>query len=197
VKVFSDSKNSLIGRLIGLFLPILIAALLGMSPPLLATEDSAGQPAEESSGDITTAARLEALKKEVLSVNRDLFILEEDLLFPASTQLAVYLSVDVGHFFALDNVKLKIDDKDVTHYLYTKNDIDALYRGAIQKLYLGNVSTGKHEVVAVVIGQGPRKRAYKRAIAFEFEKGSEAKALEIQLRDDTRKQQPRLNIVEW
>lgn len=197
MKVFSDSKNSLIGRLIGLFLPILIAALLGMSPPLLATEDSAGQPAEESSGDITTAARLEALKKEVLSVNRDLFILEEDLLFPASTQLAVYLSVDVGHFFALDNVKLKIDDKDVTHYLYTKNDIDALYRGAIQKLYLGNVSTGKHEVVAVVIGQGPRKRAYKRAIAFEFEKGSEAKALEIQLRDDTRKQQPRLNIVEW
>ena len=187
----------MIGRLVELALPILITVLFGLSHPVWSAENSAAAPIENSTDDVTTAARLEALKKEVLSVNRDLFILEEDLLFPASTQLAVYLSVDVGHFFALDNVKLKIDDKDVTHYLYTKNDIDALYRGAIQKLYLGNVSTGKHEVVAVVIGLGPRKRAYKRAIAFEFEKSSEAKALEIQLRDDTRKQQPRLNIVEW
>lgn len=145
----------------------------------------------------TTAAKLEALKKEVLSVNRDLFILEEDLLFPASTQVAIYLSVDIGHFFALDNVKVKIDDKDVTHYLYTKSDVDALYRGAIQKLYLGNVSTGKHEIVAIVIGTGPRNREYRRAVAFDFDKGSEAKALEIQLRDDTQKQQPRLEIVEW
>ncbi|WP_444994261.1 AraC family transcriptional regulator [Aliikangiella sp. IMCC44359] len=145
----------------------------------------------------TTAAKLESLKKEVLSVNRDLFILEEDLLFPASTQVAVYLSVDIGHFFALDNVKLKIDDKDVVHYLYTENDIDALHRGAIQKVYLGNLSTGDHQVVAIVIGKGPHNREYRRAIAFDFKKGSEAKALEIQLRDDTTKQQPSLNIVEW
>ena len=151
--------------------------------------------AEES--EETTAAKLEALKKDVLSVNRDLFILEEDLLFPASTQVAVYFSVDIGYFFALDNVKLKIDDKDVTHYLYTKNDLSALYRGAIQKLYLGNLSTGKHQIVAVIIGIGPHNREYRRAIAFDFEKGSEAKALEIKLRDDTSKQQPELSIVEW
>lgn len=145
----------------------------------------------------TTASKLESLKKEVLSVNRDLFILEEDLLFPASTQVAIYMSVDVGFFFDLDNVKLKIDDRDVTHYLYTKNDISALHRGAIQKLYLGNLSTGKHQVVAIVIGIGPHNREYRRAISFDFEKGSEAKALEIQLRDDPTKQQPRMNIVEW
>lgn len=145
----------------------------------------------------TTAAKLESLKKEVLSVNRDLFILEEDLLFPASTQVAVYMSVDVGFFFDLDNIKLKIDDNDVTHYLYTKNDISALHRGAIQKLYLGNLSTGTHQVVAIVIGIGPHNREYRRAISFDFEKGSEAKALEIQLRDDPTKQQPSLNIVEW
>lgn len=158
--------------------------LSGLSPNINAAEE-------------TTASQLESLKKEVLSVNRDLFILEEDLLFPASTQLAVYLSVDIGYFFDLDNVKIKIDDKDVSHHLYTKNDISALHRGAIQKLYLGNLSTGKHEIVAIVIGIGPHKREYRRAIAFEFEKGSEAKALEIQLRDDATKQQPRLNVVEW
>ncbi len=145
----------------------------------------------------TTAEKLEALKKEVISVNRDLFILEEDLLFPASTQVAIYLSVDVGEFFALDNIKLKIDDKEVTHYLYTKNDIDALHRGAIQKLFLDNLSTGTHQIVAIVIGIGPHNREYRRAIAFDFEKDTEAKALEIQIRDDTAKLQPKLNIVEW
>ncbi|WP_210330306.1 AraC family transcriptional regulator [Aliikangiella sp. G2MR2-5] len=145
----------------------------------------------------TTASKLEALKKEVLSVNRDLFILEEDLLFPASTQVAVYLSIDVGQFFALDNVKLKIDDKEVTHYLYTERDVDALHRGAIQKLYLDNLSAGTHQIVAIILGTGPHNREYRNAIAFDFEKGSEAKALEIQIRDDTSKLQPRLNVVEW
>jgi hypothetical protein len=151
----------------------------------------------DSQDSQTTAERLEALKKEVLSVNRDLFILEEDLLFPASTQVAVYLSVDIGQFFALDNIKLKIDDQDVTHYLYTKNDVDALYRGAIQKLYLGNLATGKHEIVAIVIGKGPRDREYRKAVSFEFNKSSDSKALEIQLRDSTEKHQLKLKVVEW
>jgi len=145
----------------------------------------------------TTAARLESLKKDVLNVNRDLFILEEDLLFPASTQVAVYLSMDVGEFFSLDNVKLKIDDKDVTHYLYTQNDQKALLRGAIQKLYLGNLATGNHQVVAIVIGIGPHHREYRKAVAFDFNKTSEAKALEVQIRDDQSKLQPELKVVEW
>ena len=102
-----------------------------------------------------------------------------------------------GPVFALDNIKLKIDDQDVTHYLYTKNDIDALYRGAIQKLYLGNLNTGKHEVVAILIGKGPNNRDYRRAVAFEFNKTSESKALEIQVRDSSQKHQPKLNVIEW
>jgi hypothetical protein len=146
---------------------------------------------------VTTGSKLESLKKEVLSVNRDLFILEEDLLFPASTQIAVYLSVDLGEFFQLDNVKLKLDDKDISHYLYTNKDIDALYRGAIQKLYLGNLNTGEHQLVAIVIGKGPHQREYRNAISFDFNKSIEAKALEIQIRDDAIKQQPKLKVIEW
>ncbi len=145
----------------------------------------------------TTAEKLEDLKSEVLAVNRDLFILEEDLLFPASTQVAAYLSVDVGFFFELDNIKIKIDDEQVTHYLYTQKDINALHKGAIQKLYLGNISTGEHEIVAIVLGTGPRKREYRRAVSFKFNKDTDAKALEIQIRDDTGKLQPSLKVIEW
>ena len=50
------------------------------------------------------------LKKQVLDLNRDLFLLEEELLFPSNTQTAVFISMDVGEFFGLDSVELKIDD---------------------------------------------------------------------------------------
>ncbi len=170
------------------------------------TEESADQAANQEADqdsatyqdeNLTTAEKLENLKQEVLAVNRDLFILEEDLLFPASTQVATYFSVDIGYFFALDNIKITIDDQPVTHYLYTEKDLDALYRGAIQKLYLGNVSRGEHEIVAVIIGRGPHNREYRNAVSFKFIKDTEAKALEIQLRDDQGKLQPKLKVIEW
>ncbi len=160
-------------------------------------DSTAEEELEPKQDDRTTAQKLEDLKDEVLEVNRDLFILEEDLLFPASTQLAVYFSVDVGYFFSLDNIKIKIDDKQVNHHLYTEKDVSALYRGAIQKVYLGNVSTGEHEIVAILIGIGPRKREYRRAVSFKFDKNTDAKAIEIQLKDDGRKLQPKLKVVEW
>jgi len=162
---------------------------------LPAIEDNAAVPKKEDNR--TTAEKLEDLKQEVLEVNRDLFILEEDLLFPASTQLAIYFSVDIGFFFSLDNIKINIDNEQVSHHLYTEKDVSALYRGAIQKLHLNNLSTGEHEIVAILIGKGPRKREYRIATSFNFEKGVDAKALEIQLRDDTGKLQPKLKVVEW
>src|SRR5690606_7702447 len=37
---------------------------------------------------------MQALKEKVLQVNRDLFVLEEDLLYPSSTQVNVFVSFD-------------------------------------------------------------------------------------------------------
>ncbi len=159
--------------------------------------DSLTKQPEDVSDNRSTSEKLEALKQDVIAVNRDLFILEEDLLFPASTQVALYFSVDIGYFFALDNLKLKIDDKQVTHHLYTEKDVDALYRGAIQKAYIGNINSGKHELVALIVGTGPHNRAYRKAVSFTFVKATGAKAIEIQLRDDSGKMQPTLNVVEW
>ncbi len=73
---------------------------------------------------------IQGLKKDVVDLNKDLFILEEELLFPANTQVAVFLSVDVGDFFALDSVQLKIDQKEVINYLYTPREVEALLKVA-------------------------------------------------------------------
>jgi uncharacterized membrane protein len=67
----------------------------------------------------TLDQEVQGMKKDVIDLNKDLFVLQEELLFPANTQVAVYVSMDVGTFFALDAVTLKIDNKEVKNYLYT------------------------------------------------------------------------------
>ncbi len=140
---------------------------------------------------------VQGLKKDVVDLNRDLFVLEEELLFPANTQLAVFLSMDVGEFFGLDSVQLKIDQKEVINYLYTPREVEALLRGGVHRLYLGNLKVGKHELVAFFSGKGPNDRDYKRGASVTFEKGIGAKYLELKINDRQRKQQPEFEIKDW
>ncbi len=141
--------------------------------------------------------RVQALKKEVKNLNRDLFILEEELLFPSSTQVAIFLSIDVGEFFKLDSVQLKIDDKVVANHLYTERELGALKRGGVQRLYIGNVKSGEHELIATFRGPGPNNREYRRGTTVKFKKGSAAKFMELKIVDATRKLQPEFVVKEW
>jgi hypothetical protein len=140
---------------------------------------------------------VQSLKKEVLDLNRELFVLEEELLFPANTQVAVFVSMDVGTFFALDSVTLKLDDKEVSNYLYTEREAAALLKGGVQRLYLGNLKVGKHELVAFFTGKGPHERDYRRGATLTFEKGVGAKYVELKISDRATSQQPEFMIKEW
>jgi hypothetical protein len=133
----------------------------------------------------------------VVDLNKDLFVLEEELLFPANTQVAVFVSVDVGDFFALDSVTLKIDNHDVSNYLYTPREVSALLKGGVQRLYVGNLKAGQHELVALFNGKGPHDRDYRRAANIRFEKGVGAKYLELKITDHQRAQQPEFEIKDW
>ena len=143
------------------------------------------------------ALSVEQLKKKVIQLNRDLFILEEDLLFPANTQFVVYLSIDSGQFLQLDSVTLKIDDQVSSAHLYTQRQIKALQRGGMQRLHLGNLKEGAHQITAIVNGIGPDKRAYKLAASLDIHKDSEIKSLEVRIEDQAANFQPSVNIIEW
>lgn len=158
------------------------------------TDAPAETPAPDTKG---LDQEVQGLKKDVVDLNRDLFVLEEELLFPANTQVAVFLSMDVGDFFALDSVQLKIDQKEVINYLYTPREVEALLRGGVHRLYLGNLKVGKHELVAFFSGKGPNDRDYKRGASITFEKGIGAKYLELKINDRQRKQQPEFEIKDW
>ena len=159
-------------------------------------------PADEpapgtSDGFRSLDEEVQELKKEVVELNKDLFVLEEELLFPANTQVAIFLSLDVGTFFAVDSVTLKVDDKEVANYLYTPREAEALFRGGVHRMYLGNLKVGKHELVAFFTGKGTHERDYKRGATLAFEKGIGAKYLELQISDRLRKQQPEFVVKEW
>ena len=172
---------------------ILFVSALITGSVLAATQNDSDLDDEFKSLD----GRVQILKKEVLEINRDLYVLEEELLFPANTQIAVFVSVDVGDFFDLDSVQLKLDDKVVANYLYTKREVDALHRGGVQQLYLGNVTSGEHELVAIFVGKGPNGRDYRRGADVVVEKGLGAKYLELKITDRSVKKQPEFVIKEW
>jgi hypothetical protein len=156
--------------------------------------------ASKSAPDTSTRAldeQIQDLKQSVVDLNRDLFVLEEELLFPANTQVAVFVSMDVGDFFGLDAVSLKIDNREVSNYLYTPREVAALVKGGVQRLYVGNLKAGPHELVALFSGKGPNDRDYRRGASIKFEKGVGAKYLELKISDRVRSQQPEFEIKDW
>jgi hypothetical protein len=174
--------------------------LIGASALLLACAAllAVRADATDVAGDLRTVDQdVQALKKELVDLNRDLFRLEEELLYPASTQVAVFLSLNVGTFFALDSVQLRLDGKEVANYLYTQREVEALHRGGVQKLYLGNLKAGEHELVAVFTGKGPHDRDYRRGTTVKFDKAVGAKYVELRITDRDAALQPEFAVRQW
>lgn len=174
--------------------------LFCLSGSVLAQESDSAVLEESTPEELETQAlddSIEALKKEVLSLNRDLFILEEDLLFPANTQFSIFLSVNSGTLFILDTVQIKIDDKNVANHLYTERELAALKRGGVQRLYIGNLPSGEHEIIAIFTGIGPSGRDYRRGATTMIEKSTEPQFVEFIISDDISKEQPEFDVRVW
>lgn len=182
-----DENTAASGRVSSGLKAVVLAFLMFGAPSLSATD---GQSA-------TVDTEVQDLKNAVLDLNRELFMLEEELLFPANTQVAVFVSMDVGEFFALDSVQLKLDGKAVENYLYTEREVQSLHRGGVQRMFVGNLKTGPHELVAIFTGVGPHGRDYRRGATLEFEKSISAKFVELQISDRASKQQPEFVVREW
>ena len=174
---------------------VLVLLMAGFT--IASAQDAASAPAATGSDFKSVDSDVQSLKKEVIDLNRDLFVLEEELLFPANTQVAVFVSMDVGTYFALDTVTLKIDNKEVTNYLYTQREAEALLKGGVQRLYIGNLKAGDHELVAFFTGKGPHVRDYRRGATLTFNKGVGAKYLELTVSDKALKEQPEFLVKEW
>jgi hypothetical protein len=177
--------------------PTAAAATDAAASAPLGAKDSATAAVAPAAAPASLDNRIQELKGDVIRLNRDLLVLEEELLFPANTQVALFVSMDVGKMFDLDSVQIKLDDKVVTNYLYTPLEVQALHRGGVQRAYLGNLKAGPHEIVAFFTGKGPHDRDYKRGTTIRFDKGTDPKYIELRIKDSTGKLQPEFDVKVW
>ena len=125
--------------------------------------------------------QVQEIKSDVLGIAADLTRLEEKLLYPSNTQIAIFVSLTAGQTFRLDAMQIKIDGQLATHYIYSFKELDALAHGGVQRIYTGNVPTGAHEIVVSVTGKTDSGKDFNRDETFGFDKGVEPKLLGITL----------------
>ena len=137
--------------------------------------------AQEISGDELRSldGQVQEIKSDVLGIASDLSILEERLLFPSNTQVAIFVSIADEENFRLDAVQIEIDGELVTHHIYSFNELEALQKGGVQRAYTGNVVTGQHEITVTVVGMLENGDDFTSSDNFVFSKGVKPASLGI------------------
>lgn len=128
--------------------------------------------------------QVQDIKGDVLGIATQLTQLEEKLLYPSDTQLAVFISLAEGETFRLDAVKLQLGDKPVADHLYSFKECEALQKGGVQRLYTGNITTGEHELQVTLYGKSGGSN-FLRTESFALSKGVGPKIVEITLAEDS------------
>lgn len=123
--------------------------------------------------------QVQEIKSDVLDIASELNLLEERLLYPSNTELAVFVSLDQADSFRLDAVRIQIDGELATHHIYSFKELDALKSGGVQRIYTGNVPTGEHQLEVSVIGKLGNGDDYQHTEAFTFSKGVEPRLLDV------------------
>lgn len=147
---------------------VLKVIVLGISALLLVLPAYAQEvPKEQSKG---LDEQVQEIKTDVLAISTELNRLEEKLLYPSDTQIAIFVSVAKGEKFRLDAVDIELDGKTAAHHLYTFKELEALQKGGVQRIYVGNVRTGEHGLHVTVIGKSEGGSDFHREESFKITK---------------------------
>jgi hypothetical protein len=125
--------------------------------------------------------QVQEIKSDVLSIAAELNQLEEKLLYPSNTQVAVFVSLASGETFRLDSVEIQLDGKPVAHHLYTYKELEALQKGGVQRIYAGNVRSGEHDLRVSVIGKTGGGTDFEKSERFTVIKDVGPRIVEISL----------------
>ncbi len=155
------------------WLAVLALLCAPLAPPALADESSR----EQMQG---LDEQVQEIKSDVLGIAAELSRLEEKLLYPSNTQLAVFVSLAEGASLRLDSVQIQVDGELVAHHIYSFKELEALQKGGVQRIYTGNAATGEHRLEVAVTGKSGGKDVSETA-SFDFRKEVEPKLVGITL----------------
>ena len=125
--------------------------------------------------------QVQEIKSDVLGIAAELNQLEEKLLYPSNTQVAVFVSLASGETFRLDSVEIQLDSTPVAHHLYTFKELEALRKGGVQRIYTGNVRSGEHDLQVSVIGKTGGGADFQKSERFTVNKDVGPRVVEISL----------------
>jgi hypothetical protein len=125
--------------------------------------------------------QVQEVKSDVLSIAAELARLEERLLYPSNTHLAVFVALAARDTLRLDAVQIQIDGQLVAHSIYSFKELEALQKGGVQRIYTGNVPTGEHQIEVTIAGKLDTGKDYSRTERFAFNKGVEPKLIGVTL----------------
>ena len=125
--------------------------------------------------------QVQEIKSDVLGIGAELNQLEEKLLYPSNTQVAVFASLVSGETFRLDSVEIQLDGKPVAHHLYSFKELEALQKGGVQRIYTGNVRSGEHDLQVFVIGKTGGGADFQKSERFKVTKDAGPKIVEVSL----------------
>lgn len=139
---------------------------------------------------------VQGLKEEALKINHELMLLQEKLVYPSSTEVAVFLSVEGGKKFSLDSIELRIDDKVATRHVYSYRELEALQQGGVQRLHTANLRTGPHQIAVGIAGKNAGNAGFRQAASFKVSKETGPKLVELKIRASGGGD-PAITLQEW
>lgn len=125
--------------------------------------------------------QVQEIKSDVLGIAAELNQLEEKLLYPSGTQVAVFVSLAGGETFRLDSVEIRLDGEPVAHHLYTFKELEALRKGGVQRIYTGNVRSGEHDLQVMVLGKTDGGADFEKSGRFKVAKAVGPKIVDVSL----------------
>lgn len=140
---------------------------------------------------------IEQIKSEVASLSQTLFDLEESVLYPADTQVAVFLALKDRDGLELDSVELYLNGNPVSSHLYTDRERESLRMGGVQRLYMGNLPHGAHQLKAVLTARSANERFVRREVRHQFSKRPGQSRIQMTLDAAAPDYEPVVSFQEW
>jgi hypothetical protein len=125
--------------------------------------------------------QVQEIKTDVLAIATELNQLEEKLLYPSNTQVALFIALADGETFRLDSVEIELDGRQVAHHIYTFKELEALQKGGVQDIYTGNIRAGDHDLQVSVQGKSKGGGDFQKTERYQVNKDVGPKIVEISL----------------
>ena len=140
--------------------------------------------------------QVQSIKEDVLKINHELMLLEEKLVYPSNTQVAIFVSLEPSEKFSIDTAVVTMDNKQLYTHTYNYREVEALQSGGVQRLHTTNLSPGGHQLAITISGKNASNRDYKSSASFSIKKESGPKLVELKI-GKTDSSKPSISITEW